>query len=119
MSPRTNGFWDIFVGIPKYQKGYLVYVLHKHKIVYLYNFVFGDNFSSAFTYTSQPYSEAMDMLPTVPYIPHSTYSKEKTGNTITFTHFEEGNLLSEYHNNTESGKNYDDDSTLPPLISES
>ena len=32
--------------------------------------------------------------------------------------FEEGNLLSEYRNGTESINEYDDDSTLPPLISE-
>ena len=32
--------------------------------------------------------------------------------------FEEGNLLSESSNDTESGKKSDDDSTLPPLMSE-
>ena len=57
------------------------------------------------------------MLHTVSYIPHSTYSKEKTGNTITFTHFEEGNLISEYCNDMESGNKSDDYSTLQPLIS--
>ena len=32
------------------------------------------------------------------------------------TQFEEGGLLSESCNGTESGNKYDDDSTLPPLI---
>ena len=32
--------------------------------------------------------------------------------------FEEGNLISEYCNGTESGKEYGDNFTLPPLISE-
>ena len=34
-----------------------------------------------------------------------------------FTQFEEGNLLSEYCNGTESGEKYDDNSILPLLIS--
>ena len=46
-------------------------------------------------YTSQAYSEAMDMWPDVSYIPYSTSSREKTGNVITSAQFEEGNLLSE------------------------
>ena len=54
----------------------------------------------------------------VSYIPYDKSSREKTGNIITFAHFEEGNVLSETRDDTESGKNYDDDSTLPPLISE-
>ena len=54
----------------------------------------------------------------VAYIPYATSSKEQTGDIITFTQFEEGNLLLETCNNTESGNKYDDDSTLAPLISE-
>ena len=46
------------------------------------------------------------------YIPHATYSKEKTGDIITSEQFEEGNLLSETCNETESGKESDDDSTI-------
>ena len=42
----------------------------------------------------------------------------KTGDMITFTHFEEGNLLSETHDDMESGNKSDDDSTLSPFISE-
>ena len=35
------------------------------------------------------------MRPSVSYIPCATSSKEQTGNIITFTQFEEGDLLSE------------------------
>ena len=38
---------------------------------------------------------------------------------ITILQFEDRNLLSEYHNGTESGDKYDNDLILPPLISES
>ena len=61
----------------------------------------------------------------VSYTPYATSSMEHIGNIITFTHFEEGNLLSETQNllsetrdNTESSNKYDDNSTMPPLISE-
>ena len=40
----------------------------------------------------------MSMRPYVTYTPYATYSKEQTGDIITFAHFEEGNLLSETHN---------------------
>ena len=53
------GFHGIFVGISQHQKGYLVYVPHKQKILSLHNVVFGDSFSSELEYTSQPYVEAM------------------------------------------------------------
>ena len=59
------------------------------------------------------------------YIPYATSSREQTGNTITFTQFEEGDLLSgtrdllsKTRDNTEISNKYDDDSTLLPLISE-
>ena len=42
--------------------------------------------------------------------------KVKNGNRITFAQFEQGNLLSETHNNTESGNKSGGDSTLAPLI---
>ena len=38
-------------------------------------------------------------------------------NIITFTHFEERNLLSENCGNAESGDESDDDSIVPPLLS--
>ena len=42
------------------------------------------------------------MRPAVTYTPYATSSKEQTGDVITFAHFEEGDLLSETHNDTES-----------------
>ena len=54
-------------------------------------------------YTSQPYSEAMVISPTLTYIPYGTSLIEQTGNTITFAHFEEGNILIKTHNNAENG----------------
>ena len=42
------------------------------------------------------------------YIPYAKYSKEKTGDIIMFTQFEEGNLPSESCNGTESGDKSDD-----------
>ena len=80
----------------------------------MYDVVFDDIFSSALLYTSQTYSEAMAMRPAVSYIPYDTSSKLQTVNIITFTQFEEGNLLSEYCNDTEIGDKSDDYSTLAP-----
>ena len=57
--------------------------------------VFDESFSSALSYTSQPYSEVMVMRPAVTYILYATSSKEQTGNVITFTQFEEGNIITE------------------------
>ena len=45
-----KGFYGIFAGIPQHQKGYLVYVPHKHKILYLYNIIFEESLSSALAY---------------------------------------------------------------------
>ena len=84
-----KGFRGIFVGIPEYQKGYLVYVPSTRKILSSYDAVFDENNSSAFAYTSRPYSEAMAMRPAVTYTPYATSSKEQTGDVITFTQFEE------------------------------
>ena len=52
---------------------------------------------------SQPYSEAMNFRPEVSYIPYDTSSKEILGGIITFTQFEERNLLLEYSSDAESG----------------
>ena len=41
----------------------------------------------------------------------------KTGNTITFAQFEEGNIITKTCNNGESGDKYNDDSIIPPLLS--
>ena len=118
-------FCGVFVGIPQHQKGYLVYVTHIRKIISSYNVVFDESFYIALAYTSQPYEEEMSMQMAVSYISYDISSKEKTGNIIKFTHFEEGGLLSQSWNllsktcdDIESGNDSDDDSTLPPLISE-
>ena len=87
-----KGFCGIFFGIPQHQKGYLVYVPSSRNIIYLYDIVFDESFSSALAYTSQPYSEAMEMRPDVIYTPCTTSSREQTGNIITFAQFEEGNI---------------------------
>ena len=68
-----KGFCGIFVGIPQHKKGYLVYVPSTRKIISLYDVVFGESFSSALAYTSQPYSEAMAMRQDVTFIPCATY----------------------------------------------
>ena len=64
-------------------------------------------FSSALSYTSRTYAEAMAMCPAVTYTPYATSSKEQTGDVITFAHFEGENLLTETCNNTESGDESD------------
>ena len=51
---------------------------------------------------SRPYSEAMAMPLAVTYTRYATYSKEQTGNVITFAQFEEVELLTETRNDTES-----------------
>ena len=75
-------------------------------------------FSSDLEYTSQPYTESMAMRLAVQYIPYAIYSKEKTVHVITFTQFEDGNLLLESCNRTERGDKPEDNLTFPPLISE-
>ena len=51
-----KGFCGIFVDIPEHQKGYLVYVPSTRKIIYSYDVVFDESFSSALAYTSRTYS---------------------------------------------------------------
>ena len=98
-----KGFCEIFVGIPEQQKGYLVYVPSTRKIISSYDVMFDESFSSALAYTSQPYSEAMVMRPEVTYTSYGTSLREQTGNIITFTQFEEGNILTKTRNDAESG----------------
>ena len=74
--------------------------------------MFDESFSSALSYTSRPYSELIVMRPEVTYTPYATSSKEKTGDVITFVQFEEGNILTENNNDTESG----DESDSKPLM---
>ena len=54
----------------------------------------------------------MAISPAVTYTPYATSSKEQTGDVITFTHFEEGNLITETCNNTESGDESDRESLM-------
>ena len=48
------------------------------------------------------------MRPSVTYTPCATYLRGETGDVITFEQFEEVNLLSETHNDAESGDESDD-----------
>ena len=89
-----------------------MYVPSTRKIISSYDVVFDESFSSALTYTSRPYSEAMAMRPSGTYTPYATSSKEQTGNVITFTQFEEGNILTETRNNAESGDEYNNGSII-------
>ena len=77
-----------------------------------YDVVFYEIFSSALAYTSQHYSDATTMRLSVTYKTFATSSREKTGDKITFTQFEEGNLLSETHNDAGSGDESDEDSII-------
>ena len=97
-----EGFSGIFVGIREHQKGYLLYVPSTRKVISLYNFVFDESFSSALSYTSQLYSEAIAMRPAVTYTLYAMSPKEQNGDIITFAHFEEGNKLTETRNDEES-----------------
>ena len=57
------------------------------------------------------------MYPAVKYTPCATSSRGKTGDIITFTRFEEGSILTETHNNAESGDESDDYSIMSPILS--
>ena len=89
-----------------------MYVPSTRKVISSYNVVFDESFSSALSYTSRPYEEAMVMRPTVTYTPYATSSKEQTGNVIMFTQFEEGNLINETRNDTESDDESDSESIM-------
>ena len=89
-----------------------MYVPSTRKVIFLYDVVFDESFSSVLSYTSQPYAEAMVIRPTVTYTPYATSSKEHTGNVITFAQFEEGNLISETCNDTEICDEHDSESIM-------
>ena len=78
-----------------------MYVPSTRKIISSYDVVFDESFSSALSYTSRPYSEAMTMRPAVTYTPYATSLKEQTGDIIMFAQFEEGNILTETCNSTQ------------------
>ena len=70
-----------------------MYVTSAKKRISSYDVVFDEIYSSTLAYTSQPYSEVVSMRPAVTYTLYATYSRGKTGNIITFSKFEEGNVL--------------------------
>ena len=74
--------------------------------------MFEKSFSSALSYTSRMYAEAMAMSPAVTYTPYAMSSKEQTGDVISFAQFEEGNLISETRNDIESGDESDSESIM-------
>ena len=100
--PSEKGFRGIFVGISEHQKGYLLYVTRKRKIISSYDVVSDGSFSIALEYTSQPYSEAMTMRTSVTYNLYATSLREQTDDVITFTQFEDGDILSETSSDAES-----------------
>ena len=74
--------------------------------------MFDESLSITLAYTSQPYSEAMIMRLAVMYTPYGTSSREQTGDIITFTQFEEGNILAKTCNNAESSDKCDNKSII-------
>ena len=54
----------------------------------------------------------MAMCPTVTYTLYAMSYKEQTGDVITFAEFEEGDLLTETRNDTESGDESDSESIM-------
>ena len=84
----------------------------RRKIISSYDVVFDEKNYSVLEYTSQPYSEAMVMLPAVTYTPYGTSSREKTGDIITFAQFEEGKKLTKTCNDSESGDKSDNESVM-------
>ena len=79
-----------------------MYVPSTRKVISSYDVVFDKSVSSALSYTSRPYSEAMVMLLAVTYTSYATSLKEQTGDVITFAQFEEGGILTETRNDSES-----------------
>ena len=65
-----------------------MYVPSTRKVILSYDVMFDKSFSSALSYTSQPYAEAMEILPAVTYTPYATSSKEQNGDVIKFAQFE-------------------------------
>ena len=89
-----------------------MYLPSTRKLISSYDVMFDESFSSVLSYTSRPYSEAMAMRPAVMYTPYATSSREQTGGVIMFTQFEEGNILTESHNDAESGDKSDSESIM-------
>ena len=60
----------------------------------------------------------MAMRASAKYSPCATSLNEQNGNRITFTQFEEKNLISDTRNDAEGGEESDDNPIIPPLLSE-
>ena len=58
------------------------------------------------------------MPPDVSYIPYDISLREQTGNIIKFAQFEQRNLLSKTHDDWACGNKTNDNSIMPPIISE-
>ena len=58
------------------------------------------------------------MCPAVTYTPCDTSSRGETGDIIMFAQFEEVNIITKTFNDSERGDKSDDDSIIPPLLSE-
>ena len=114
---EQKGFRDIFFGIPQPQKGYLVNVSSTRKIIYSYDVVFDEITSSTLAYKSQSYSEVIYICSSVSCTPCAKSLREQTGDIIMFAQFEEGDLVSETRDNTESSDESDNNSIMPPQIS--
>ena len=95
-----------------------MYVPSTRKTISSYDVVVDESFFSALAYTSQPYLKVMTMRPSITYTPCATSMREQTGDIITFTQFEEGNIWTKNINNAETGEESDDESIMPPLLSE-
>ena len=54
-----------------------MYVPSTRKIISSYDVVFDESFSSTLAYTSRPYSEVMDIRPSMTYTPCATSLKEE------------------------------------------
>ena len=89
-----------------------MYVPSTRKIISSYDVLFDESLSSALAYTLQPYSEAMVKRLAVTYTPCATSSREQTGDIITFTQFEEGNILTETRSDAESSDKPDNKSIM-------
>ena len=72
--------------------------------------MFDGIFSSSLASTSRPYSEVMEMIPEVTYTPYATSLREQTGDVVTLSQFEEGNILTETRKDVEIGNKSDDKS---------
>ena len=60
----------------------------------------------------------MDMRLSVTHTPCATSLRGGNIDIIKFAQFEEGNILSESHNDSESGDESNDNPIVPPLLSE-